>query len=255
MTYSNKFVMALLVNGVPQTELANNTIVVPFGTEYSLRFRNKHNIRALVKFFIDRENCSGNGYVIPANSVIDIKRHADKDTAFKFVGLNSVEAIDFGKNGDNPDKVKGLIEAKFYLEKPNVYQYKPYEHPVYDQNYWHWNIPNYNYFVGNKIVGCKDVCEEISSRSLESQNVNFAQSATNLQDGCTVEGNSTGQHFTTTYFIPEETYTSLTLFLQGYEPSSAQTILPLEKENEELRKKIAELENKQLKDRLAQLTS
>jgi hypothetical protein len=130
MVYSNKFVMVVLVNGVPQKELANGTVPLPFGAEYSLRFRNKHNRRAVVKFYIDGENVSGNGYIINANSSVDIHRHHDKDARFKFVSLESADAVDFGKNGPNPEKIKGTIEARFQLEKERP-------RPVQIQNHHH----------------------------------------------------------------------------------------------------------------------
>ena len=149
VVYSSKFVMCVLVNGRPQKELANGVVKIPFG-EYALRFRNKHsNRRALVKIFIDGENVSGDGYIIPANSFIDIERWSEKAVKFKFVPLDSEEAIDFGKNGPNPDKVKGTIEARFHLEKEQpTYKPLPVEHhhhhhhyprptPVWPTPYWY----------------------------------------------------------------------------------------------------------------------
>lgn len=115
--YNNKFIMCVLVDGRPQKELANGEVRIPFGAQYTLRFRNKHNRRAVVDFTIDGENVSGGGYVIDANSHIDIKRHSDVDRSFKFVALDSEDAIDHGKNGSNPDRVKGTIVANFRLEK------------------------------------------------------------------------------------------------------------------------------------------
>jgi hypothetical protein len=139
MTYSQKFVACVLVNGQVQQELANGTVKIPFGAEYVLRFRNKNNRRAVVKFFIDGENVSGNGYIINANDHADIKRHSTKDCAFKFVELDSPEAVDAGKNGPNPDKEKGLIEAHFYLEKERVYQ--PQYPIVYEEHHHHYRRP------------------------------------------------------------------------------------------------------------------
>lgn len=251
MTYSNKFVMSLLVNGIPQNELANGTVVIPFNTEYSLRFRNKNNVRAKVEFFIDGENCSDNGYVINANSVIDIKRHAKKDVGFKFVGLNSPEAIDQGKNGDNLNKIKGLIEARFYLEK------NPY-HPYYPCNQYN----PYHYDWRRDLIGSvnnrgSDLEAKYCAFSCDVAQQSCNMPVGDLQDGCTVEGNVTGQYFTTTYFIPEEHYTTLTLFLQGFEEKNCvvktKKLSDLEKENKKLRKKIAELENQKLKEKLDQL--
>jgi hypothetical protein len=115
--YSNHFVMCVLVDGQPIQELANGVVSMPFNTEYALRFRNKNNRRAVVKIYIDGENVSGDGYVVRAQDYVDIKRHHDIDRSFKFVSLDSPDAVEHGKNGPNADKVKGTIEARFYLEK------------------------------------------------------------------------------------------------------------------------------------------
>lgn len=108
--------MCVLINGKPAKELANGVVKIPFG-EYALRFRNKNNRRALVKITIDGEDAGGCGYIIPANDYIDIERWSSKPVKFKFVSLDSEDAVDFGKNGPNEDKVKGTIESRFYLEK------------------------------------------------------------------------------------------------------------------------------------------
>ena len=134
--YSNRFVLTVLINGTPLPELDNGTIIVPFNAEYALRLRNKNNRRAVVKFFIDGEEVSGGGYIIPANDVIDIKRHSVKDAAFKFVGLDSPDAFDFGKNGPNHNKTKGVIEARFFLEKEKPVRPQVVEH---HHHHNHWN--------------------------------------------------------------------------------------------------------------------
>lgn len=136
--------MSVKVNGNFLTERANGSIPIPFNSEYSLKFRNKNNRRAVVKFYLDGENVSGSGYVIPANSSIEIERHADNPNKFKFVSLDSGDAIDFGKNGPNKNKEKGVIVAHFYLEKEvpkeihhyhNQTTYIPAPYPVYPRRY------------------------------------------------------------------------------------------------------------------------
>lgn len=133
MVYSSRFVLAVLVDGKPQKELANGTVPLQFGKEYALRFRNKNDRRAVVKFTIDGENVSGNGYIIPANGSVDIQRHWNKDAKFRFVDLDSPEAVDHGKNGPNYDGSKGVIEAKFYLEK----SWPPPPANVVHHHHWH----------------------------------------------------------------------------------------------------------------------
>ena len=315
MVYSNHFVMAVLVDGMPVKELANGVVSLEFGTEYSLRFRNKNNRRAVVKIYIDGENVSGEGgYVIRANDYIDIKRHHDIDRSFKFVSLDSPDAVDHGKNGPNADKVKGTIEARFYLEKEAPPRPVIVDHHHHHHHDWYRPIvprplPPYPYrpyytctgdtsqdsyqmscnaapAAGGDVAQFKRVSLSAAKRgpggsscgasmnaapaAMGAETLGFAESSftpksdTVLKDGCTVEGNVTGQSFHSVYIDLEETYTSLKLFLQGHE-AEVQTAAPkktrktnkdvrvddLEAENEELRRKLAELENEQLKAKLA----
>jgi hypothetical protein len=227
MVYSNKFVMAVLVNDQIQKELANGVVPIPFDAEYSLRFRNKNNCRAVVKFSIDGENVSGNGYVIPANDYVDIQRHFCKDARFKFVTLDSPDAVDHGKNGPNWDGSKGVIEAKFWLEKPKQY-------------YWHLetvkNIPpsnpwpllynspeKYTWDTLYRGMTCSDSIPVAGDCSLTSQHQNTCSPKSampppsTLQEGCTVEGSMSHQSFTTTHIELNDDYVALKLILKGFE--------------------------------------
>jgi len=284
---------------MPQKELANGTVSLPFGTEYALRLRNKHDRRAVVKIYIDGENISGGGYVVNAHSHVDIKRHHDKDRAFKFVSLDSAEAVDFGKNGPNPDKVKGTIEAHFFLEKkqelPKIV-YRDHHHHHHHHDHHHWPKPepqpwvpyqpypiwtsntdpmyrnvNVDYSCNSDVGGGGSSCSlgmsSATPRGMCSKGAGHESFSFNasppLQDGCTVEGYSTGQTFYSTYVDYEESATVLKVFLQGHEPperveevamprktNKERVIDDLEVENEELRRKIAELENEKLKKQL-----
>lgn len=260
MVYSNKFVMCVLVNGTPQSELANGTVLLPFNTEYVLRFRNKNNRRAVVKIAIDGENVSENGFIVPANDFVDIKRPANKDAAFKFVSLDSADAIDHGKNGPNPEKIKGTIEARFYLEKERRVSL----HDVYIQQYPDWAKSNtvygksplrtYQPSVFGVARCLSGPCSKDQPAVGES---NFKTCSTPIpKDGCTVEGTTTGQNFSTTHIECEDTCTTLKIFLQGLTKAikvKKTKASLIEKENEKLRAKIAELENQKLQEELAAL--
>ena len=260
MVYSNKFVMCVLLNGTPCEELANGTVNVPFNTEYVLRFRNKNDRRAVVKISIDGENISEAGFIIPANSHIDVKRPINKDAAFKFVSLDSSDAIDHGKNGPNEDKIKGTIEAKFYLEKelsikdiyvakyPNAYRTLSFQ-----------KGSDFNSVFGT--ASCLRGFEDVSSKSISSPigDTHFTRSIS--KDGCTVEGSTTGQNFRHAEIECEDVFTTLKVFLQGYNPVCKKKITKkdlnkskihtLEQENDKLREKIAQLENEKLREKLA----
>lgn len=321
MMYSNKFVMCVLQRGKPQKELSNGVVKLPFNCEYSLRFRNKNDRRAVVKIYIDGENVSGGGYVIRAHDYIDIKRHHDKDRAFKFVSLDSPEALDHGKDGPNYDKLKGTIEARFSLERERpqvIYRDVHHDHhhhhhhdhhyprplpiptfppyvPPRPQPYWSSNEGLYR--GGDSPDGTKFTCDAgDQTKGGMSSNCSLGGGTTSslgdmtplksrdavssfspdqeLQDGATVEGYSTGQSFYSTSMNCEEAETVLKLFLQGYEgeeaveeveevverperprrkPAKDNVIDGLESENDELRRKIAEMENEKLKAELEAL--
>lgn len=289
--YSNRFVMCVVQDGQPVKELGNGVVKLPFGSEYSLRFRNKNNRRAVVQIFIDGENVSGEGYVIPANDFVDIKRHHDVDRSFKFVSLDSADAQDFGKDGPNHDKVKGTIEARFKLEKEYVaptvvhhhhdhYYPRPRPIPYYPPYRWYDDCGGYRsgdikYACNNagavsgqsmlratKSIGEESLGFARSRQMLDSNNVvPCSVNSAPLQDGCTVEGASTGQNFRTVHIELEDNETVLKLFLQGFESEVAvstpakpksKRVSDLEEENEQLRRQLAELENEKLKEKLAE---
>jgi hypothetical protein len=264
MMYSNKFVMCVLISGHVQKELANGVVPIPFGSEYTLRFRNKHNRRAVVQIYIDGENVSGGGYVINANDSVDIKRHSDVDRAFKFVSLDSEEAYEHGKNGPNTDKVKGTIEARFYLEKEVVRVREIHHDHHHHHHHDHWKriqpYPPYNPWItygstakgdtGNDSYQAKGMSmlrsrggptggmvspasmncamgnsqssflSDSSDRSREMISER-SFSGSELKDGATVEGNTTGQSFHTVHVELEDTFTTLKVFLQGYSEEQA----------------------------------
>jgi len=117
MVYSSRFVLSVLLNKNVASERADGVVPIPFGSEYGIRCRNRNkNRRALVKLFVDNENISGGGFVIEADEAVDIFRRSDVDAALKFVELTSEDAELTGKS-DNQDGSKGVIEARFYLEK------------------------------------------------------------------------------------------------------------------------------------------
>ena len=266
MVHSSNFVLCLLINGRVQKDRKNGTVELPFGTEYGLRLRNRHKSRrAVAHIYIDGEKVSGPGYIIDVNDFSDIKRHHDKDRAFKFVDLDSEEAYDAGKDGPNEDKEKGTIEVRFHLEKeddrpvevhhhhhhhpkpkpifPAPWPYPvdpdpyPYPRPTYPRK------PGYPYpevtwtggtikstgstadsYTQNMLGASQTAGRGMSSRSdgVSMQSASPASTkrsleATDLEDGCTVEGNLTGQRFTSVYFEEEHDYVACRLFLQGYQ--------------------------------------
>ena len=207
MTYSNKFVMCIIIDGTIQKESDSGSVFIPFGTEYTIRFRNKNNKRAVVRFSIDGEDVGGNGYVIPSNDYIDIKRHHDKDKAFKIVSIDSQEAMDFGKNGNND--IKGHIVAKFYLEKDSI-KYNS----TLNNHYWKSSATDNDYWMRRDTSSVPPAGRYAPITLGSGAPVNISFNSTPI--GVTVEGGFTGQSFTSTNINLESNFIQLELVLRGY---------------------------------------
>jgi hypothetical protein len=262
--YNNKFVMTVIVDGQIQKELANGQVNLPLKTEYIIRLRNKHNRRAICKLYIDGENVSGGGFIIPANSCIDVERPVDVAKKFKFVSLDSEEAHDYGKNGDNIDKIKGTIVADFALEKHwTISSHVTYRYPTVPCYVNHSIQPRYKRLSEGYLD--LDSFSENPAKCFETPPL-FGSSA--LKDGATVEGDYSSQRFSSVYFSPEDNWTKIRLFLQGYEPqikianaeinnlkmenfSKDEELFRLEKELLELQKLKTKREIEKLKAELA----
>jgi hypothetical protein len=260
MGYSNKFVLCLLMNGTIQQERKDGTLEIPFGSEYGIRLRNKNDRRAVGELYLDGEVVGR--WAVPANGHIDIFRHQKFDRAFKFVSLDSGDAHEHGKSGDNADKGKGVVEARFYLEKAAspttvIHHYHhttygghvPRSSNVYDDGHRSYSG---GAAVMPSVMPLSD-CDSDSTyqprrggaASLDasrtktiSQNycapaggyasacASMPTSAPVVQDGCTVEGRATGQRFGTTSIECEEAYTSVMIVLRGFTPPYAPTPAP-----------------------------
>lgn len=227
--------MCLLVNGKPTDALANGSVPLPFGAEYKIRLRNKDKKRRVVaKVFVDGENVAEGGVIVPAGGYVDLDGPVNSHKNFKFVSLDSPDAIDFGKNGPNHDKTKGVIEAHFHFEKekpqpPQVTEVHHHHHHTWPwvrrDPFW-YGPPTYGSGILRGMVskGHYDgsnapiATSYNASLGIEEQSLNACSVAPQgLSDGCTVEGSHTSQSFGTAYVDIEEAATVLKMFLQGYE--------------------------------------
>ena len=241
--------MCILINGQIAKEFADGTTLIPFGSEYTIRFRNKNSRRAVVKFSIDGEDAGGDGYIIPANDYVDIKRYSHKDVAFKFVDLDSQEAIDFGKNGDNKDKTKGVVEAKFYLEKEIKYYTYNNSIPVY------WVAPRRSKNIhgghSHSWENSHPYKYEMTCSTPDSYDVSSAPESVLCSSpascvGVTVEGSQTGQSFSYQHIDLENDYVVLKTCLKGV-VTEVVPVAELEKQNEKLKLEIMEKQNEKLR--------
>jgi len=253
MAYSQRFVVSILVNGKVQKELGDNTVELPFGSEYALRFRNKHRSqRAVVRLYIDGEEQSKSGYVLQPNGFVDIERNSYSPTKFLFVAPDSADAQDFGKDPDNKERLNGVIEARFYLEKeqPVVKEVHHHHHDHWrDRPPWRrrrddWVYPCFgDATLGGPVKGsrtddttefgfsnsnepkmecCSDNADmgKISLNEAAPQALRMVRSRAKKREvtaGVTVEGSHSSQTFRKVEVDLEEQFTAIKVYLKGYQ--------------------------------------
>jgi hypothetical protein len=217
MMHSNNFVVCVLHNGKPVEESVGGVVALPFGTEYSIRLRNKHSRRAVAKVWIDEENVSEGGIVVYPNAYQDLECHVNNKRKFKFVSAESPEAVDAGKNNKSDDS-NGIIRVEWRLE---VEPPKPPEKIYYPVPVNPWWPPTYPYLKlldggGGASYGCNTNTGQPCGFTSEDSTI----SRRSLAEGCTVEGNLSGQTFDLIHLNLEKTITEIRIVLRGYVSSA-----------------------------------
>jgi len=162
MVYSNKFVVAVKLNGRVLRD--NNGVVrLPFGSDYSLLLKNKNSVRALVDVEIDGEDVlDGHSLIIGPNEATTLRGFMKgRKVRNKFRFIKKTKRISRYR-GDRPDD--GLIRVEFKFERPIetqpiiVPKYKEYgEWPGTGSpfTYTHYST-NYTYTSNINVKGCND---------------------------------------------------------------------------------------------------
>jgi hypothetical protein len=196
------------LGGVP-TFYPDNSVQLPFNTEYELVLKNDDNRRVLAKVFIDGENVTAGGLIIDSHGSVILERPVDKPRKFLFVSSDSGQAYDAGKSPNN--LYNGIIKIEFYSEaeqkpvkvRPPVDDLIP--NPWYDDDYrprvpnkpWK-SPPNFpgpkKYYhseptLENKTCGQSyGTSRRIQTSSLPAKNLSESR-------GCTVSGSTSNQQF------------------------------------------------------------
>ena len=137
--YRDSYVATLMVDGKIQKESDDGTVLIPFGSEYVLRLKNKLRKRAVADVWIDGK-IAVKGVVIDANDTVDLERfvtdgNLNEGKRFKLARLTDPKV-------DQPnDSENGRIEVNFYPEKDEPVVEKKiiheYEHH-YCNTHYHW---------------------------------------------------------------------------------------------------------------------
>lgn len=118
MMYKERFVVVIKQNGRILRE-RDGVVTLPFGSEYSLLFKNLESVKAVVNVFIDGEDVlDGNSVIVHPNSSLDFKGFMlGTRVGNKFKFINKTKRIaDY--RGDRIDD--GLVRVEFKFEKKKV---------------------------------------------------------------------------------------------------------------------------------------
>lgn len=124
--YRDSYVVALMVDGKIQKESDDGTVLIPFGSEYVLRLKNKLRKRAVADIWIDGK-IAVKGIVVDANETVDLERfvadgNLSEGKRFKLARLTDPKV-------EQPnDSENGSIEVNFYPEKDAPVVEKIVEH-------------------------------------------------------------------------------------------------------------------------------
>lgn len=134
MAFRDSYVVALMLNGKIQKESDDGSVLIPFGSEYVLRLKNKLRKRAVADVWIDGK-IAAKGIVIDANGTVDLERfvadgNLSEGKRFKLARLTDPKV-------DQPnDSENGSVEVNFYPEKDEPVVEKTIIHE-YKHNCWH----------------------------------------------------------------------------------------------------------------------
>lgn len=138
--YSNNLVVAIKVNGKVLREF-DDTVALPFGSEYIILIKNLSNSRASVNITIDGQDAVNGNLIINSNSTVELKRfvkngNLNVGNAFKFIEKTDKVEKYRGNNAED-----GLVVVRYSFETQNPYKITttPYKNtPI-------WVHPQYPY--------------------------------------------------------------------------------------------------------------
>lgn len=176
MMYDNKLVIAILANGKVLRE-HKDQVYLPFGQEYTLRFKNLNSLRALVRVSVDGQDATEGttGLVVPPNGTVDLERfikggNLTAGNRFKFIERTA--KIEDGPRGIQAED--GLIRVEFEFEQqaPKI-EYETIKR-TYVEDYWrrnphYWNGPHYTTnAIGTSLASpSKGILRGVSSSTAE----------------------------------------------------------------------------------------
>jgi len=220
MAYKNNLVCVVKCNGKVLRE-QGEFVTLPFGSEYSLLFKNLNSQRAVLSIEIDGQDVlDGNEIVIASNSERELKgfmKGSNVSHAFKFIQKTQKIA---DHRGDKIDDGFIRIEYRFELAQPVVYRKTIIHDHHHVDHHHHHTFHSYTPTYGSS---CRGISKGITGQSVGLSDSNISSSlsydsepratgkvesnvtmdsldASQIQqdEGITVKGSEQNQQFTST---------------------------------------------------------
>lgn len=190
MMFHNNFVVAVISNGKICREI-DSAVILPFGSEYSIRLRNKESRKALVSVYVDNRDATEYGkLIIPPDGYVDLEGFMDAKNGIlgKFRFIEKTKQIS-DHRGDSIDD--GLITVKYRFEKPVV------EVPIQVEVPWYHKPPlkKYEPYAPPGWPNHDIICS--SEPTFDTTAKMKFSSCTQALDGITVPGSDSNQTFKT----------------------------------------------------------
>lgn len=212
MMYNQKLTASIRVDGKILREL-KDTVLIPFGAEYSILIKNLNTVRVIVDVFVDGENTAPGGLVIAPGAQIDLERwirNGNLSIGNKFKFVNRSAEIENGPRGIKTED--GLVRIEYRFEHRFEQSY-----PVYN-TISTWNVQQPTPYRGIP-------CSTLSANAISS--IATAQSAIN-DVGITVPGSMSEQKFqTTAWFATEQAKHVIIFNLKGETADNMAVAAPL----------------------------
>ena len=239
MMYANRAAIAVKVNGRVLREY-KDTVLIPFGSEYSILIKNLNTKRGVFHVFLDGDDVVPNGLVLNAGQEVDLERwikngNLSEGNRFKFIErTGDIEEHRGIKMED------GLIRVEYQFEKELP---KPvYRTPHYGLNtgnYWDHNnvLRSYNGISadasaqipkGMSVSSMNATMNCVASSAVGDMVVGSAQATFTNDVGITVPGSKSEQKFKTVSSFPMETEKhNMILKLLGETPENKPVVAPV----------------------------
>ena len=206
MMHSNGFIICVQDANKNVLREIGDKVFLPFHSEYSLRLKNNHGVRALAEVSIDGTDVlGGSGLIVDSWDTVDLERFiVDGDLNagqhFKFIPLGD------GEVADPTEPQNGIVKVTFWKEKPK---------PIY----FGGQIRNRSLSFGPPIMrndcfgdSIEPVAGKPDSKALYTANCDVGAG----EPGATVAGSKSDQKFTSAHFGEKElSPTVITLHLVG----------------------------------------